>query len=185
MPKYGQKSYILIWFSTKIWYCYFSFGKVLEISRNLPWFWSQILECQFLDMNKVVAKFYWHALALVWQKLKANQSGSSFFPRPAIGLGPGWGFGLTRKNVEFVVESGVSNYEWTGHAALKTSVFFIFIFFENIFYKNIFSISQFTVLYPCRPAGGRQGLIYKLKKIICAEAFGGSLPPPCRHATGR
>ena len=33
-------------------------------------------------------------------------------------------------------------------------VFFIFIFFENIFYRNIFSISQFTVLYPYRPAGG-------------------------------
>ena len=36
-------------------------------------------------------------------------------------------------------------------------VFFIFIFFENIFYRNIFSISQFTVLYPYRPAGGRPG----------------------------
>ena len=60
--------------------------------------------------------------------------------------------------------------------------FFIFIFLENIFYRNIFSISQFTVLYPCRPAGGRQGLICKLKKIICAEALGGSLPPPCRAA---
>ena len=40
-------------------------------------------------------------------------------------------------------------------------VFFIFIFFKNIFYRNIFSISQFIVLYPYRPAGGRQGLIYK------------------------
>ena len=36
-------------------------------------------------------------------------------------------------------------------------VFFIFIFFKNIFYRNIFSILQFTVLYPYRPAGGRQG----------------------------
>ena len=36
-------------------------------------------------------------------------------------------------------------------------VFFIFIFFKNIFYRNIFLISQFTVLYPYRPAGGRQG----------------------------
>ena len=35
--------------------------------------------------------------------------------------------------------------------------FFIFIFFENIFYRNIFSISYFTVMYPYRPAGGRQG----------------------------
>ena len=74
----------------------------------------------------------------------------------------------------------------------QVSVFFIFIFFENIFYRNIFSISQFTVLYPCRPsggrqgacrpAGGRQGLICNLKKIICAEALGGSLPPPCQAA---
>ena len=36
-------------------------------------------------------------------------------------------------------------------------VLFIFIFFENIFYRNIFSISQFTILYPYRPPGGRQG----------------------------
>ena len=34
---------------------------------------------------------------------------------------------------------------------------FIFIFFKNVFYKNIFLISQFTVLYPYRPTGGRQG----------------------------
>ena len=32
--------------------------------------------------------------------------------------------------------------------------FFIFIFFKIIFYRNIFSISQFTGLYPYRPAGG-------------------------------
>jgi len=36
----------------------------------------------------------------------------------------------------------------------SSGVFFIFIFLENIFYRNIFSISQFTVLYPYRPAGG-------------------------------
>ena len=35
--------------------------------------------------------------------------------------------------------------------------FFIFIFLKIIFYKNIFSVSQFTGLYPYRPAGGRQG----------------------------
>ena len=74
----------------------------------------------------------------------------------------------------------------------NSRAFFIFIFFENIFYRNIFSISHFTVLYPyrpaggrqgaCRPAAGRQGLICKLKKIICAEALGGSLPPPWRAA---
>ena len=30
--------------------------------------------------------------------------------------------------------------------------FFIFIFFKIIFYRNIFSVSQFTSLYPYRPA---------------------------------
>ena len=96
----------------------------------------------------------------------------------------------------------MSNYEWTGHAALKTSVFFIFIFFENIFYRNIFSISQFTVLYPCRPAGGWQGacrpaaerqeLICKFKKKLFARKplAGACRPPagrqaPCRQSTGR
>ena len=34
------------------------------------------------------------------------------------------------------------------------SVFYIFIFFKIVFYRNIFSVSQFTVLYPYRPAGG-------------------------------
>ena len=72
-------------------------------------------------------------------------------------------------------------------------VFFIFIFFENIFYKNIFSISQFTVLYPYRPAGGRQGLICKLKKIYlrgspwrepAAPLPGGRPLPPIHWAAG-
>ena len=35
-------------------------------------------------------------------------------------------------------------------------VFYIFIFFKIVFYRNIFSVSQFTGLYPYRPAGGRQ-----------------------------
>ena len=75
------------------------------------------------------------------------------------------------------------------------SAFFIFIFFENIFYRNIFSISQFTVLYPYRPAGERQGpaaqqqggrdLYVNLKKIYlrgspwrepAARQGGGRLP---------
>jgi len=30
----------------------------------------------------------------------------------------------------------------------------IFIFFKNVFYINIFLVSQFTVLYHYRPAGG-------------------------------
>ena len=67
--------------------------------------------------------------------------------------------------------------------------FFIFIFFENIFYRNIFSISHFTVLYPyrpaggrqgaCRPAEGRQGLICKFKKNLFAP--GGRQAPCCGH----
>ena len=67
--------------------------------------------------------------------------------------------------------------------------FFIFIFFENIFYRNIFSISHFTVLYPYRPAGGRQGacrpvagqqgLICKFKKKLFArEPLAGACRPP-------
>ena len=34
---------------------------------------------------------------------------------------------------------------------------FYFYIFQKHFYINIFSISQFTVLYPYRLAGGRQG----------------------------
>jgi hypothetical protein len=29
---------------------------------------------QFLDMNQLIAKSYWHVLILVWQKLIANQA---------------------------------------------------------------------------------------------------------------
>ena len=35
--------------------------------------------------------------------------------------------------------------------------FFYFYIFKNIFYRNIFLVSQFTILYSYRPAGGRQG----------------------------
>jgi len=35
-----------------------------------------VTESQFLDMNQVVAEFYWYALILTWQQLEANQSGS-------------------------------------------------------------------------------------------------------------
>ena len=38
--------------------------------------------------------------------------------------------------------------------AAMWGVFYIFIFFKIIFYRNIFSVSQFTGLYPYRPAGG-------------------------------
>ena len=34
-------------------------------------------------------------------------------------------------------------------------VFFIFVFFLKKIYKNIFLVLGFTVLYPCRPVGGR------------------------------
>ena len=50
-------------------------------------------------------------------------------------------------------------------------VFSIFIFFKNIFYKNIFLVSQFTVLYPYRPAEGRQG----------AYRPSAGWPAPCRR----
>ena len=48
-------------------------------------------------------------------------------------------------------------------------VFSIFIFFKNVFYRNIFLVSQFTVLYPYRPAGGAWGLL-----PVCGAA--GPLP---------
>ena len=64
----------------------------------------------------------------------------------------------------------------------KICVFFNFIFFENIFYRNIFSISHFTVMYPYRPAGGRQGRICKFKKKLFART---PLSGACRPAGGR
>ena len=80
---------------------------------------------------------------------------------------------------------------WLGTSARAgelCSVFYIFIFFKIIFYRNIFSVSQFTDLYPyrptggrqgaCRPAAGRQGLICKLKKIICRKPLAGACRPP-------
>ena len=42
-----------------------------------------------------------------------------------------------------------------GILELERGVFSIFLFFKNIFYRNIFLVSQFTVLYPYRPADGR------------------------------
>ena len=47
-----------------------------------------------------------------------------------------------------------------GHLGLLASLkaAFLFLYFLKIFfYKNIFSVSHFTVLYPYRPVGGRQG----------------------------
>ena len=41
-------------------------------------FWSQILKCQLLDMNLLLAKFYWHTLILAWQKLASDESSSNF-----------------------------------------------------------------------------------------------------------
>jgi len=54
---------------------------------------------------------------------------------------------------------------------LLSRVFSIFIFFKNIFYKNIFLVSQFAVLYPYRPAEGRQG----------AYRPSAGWPAPCRR----
>ena len=50
-------------------------------------------------------------------------------------------------------------------------VFSIFIFFKNIFYRNIFLVSQFTVLYPYRPAKGQAAPLW---------GPGGPLLLPCR-----
>ena len=51
-----------------------------------------------------------------------------------------------------VAAAGVEGFQ----ARVLRRGFFIFIFFKNVFYRNIFSVSHFTVLYPYRPAGGRQ-----------------------------
>ena len=80
-------------------------------------------------------------------------------------------------------------------SCLIIQAFFIFIFFKIIFYRNIFSVSQFTGLYPYRPAEGRQGAyrpsagrpaplpggrgLYVIK--ICVLSHGG----PYRPAGGR
>jgi hypothetical protein len=62
-------------------------------------------------------------------------------------------------------------------------VFYIFIFFKIIFYRNIFSVSQFTGLYPYRPAGGGRGRLYVIKICVLSHggpyrpAGGGRLPP--------
>jgi len=88
-------------------------------------------------------------------------------------------------------------------AAIHPGAFFIFIFFENIFYRNIFSISQFTVLYPYRPAGGGRGpaaqqrggrdLYVNFKKIYLrgslwrepAAPLAGGRPPAANPLGGR
>jgi len=47
-----------------------------------------------------------------------------------------------------------------GSSILSTRLFYFYIF-QKKFYRNIFLILYFTVLYPYRPAGGRQGLLRK------------------------
>ena len=75
--------------------------------------------------------------------VSACTAGTEEHGAPAHGFGPSSGCTTRRPSTFF--------------CACVLGVFFIFIFFKNIFYRNIFSISQFTVLYPYRPAGGRQG----------------------------
>ena len=43
-----------------------------------------------------------------------------------------------------------------GQVAVIYGAFFVFVFFKKN-YRNIFLHSGFTVLYPCRPAGGGRG----------------------------
>ena len=63
---------------------------------------------------------------------------------------------------------------------------FLFLYFsKNNFYRNIFSISQFTVLYPYRPAGGGRDLYVNKHIFFCTEAPVGSLPPGSRAAGTR
>ena len=113
--------------------------------------------------------------------------------------------GLSYRNASIQLKSSREEEEWREYKSSiifischrpkfslrSIFVFFIFIFFKNIFYRNIFSISQFTALYPYRPAGGRQGacrpsagqqgLICKLKKIYLRGSPwrepAGPLPP--------
>jgi len=47
------------------------FQKFLVIYQNFGY------NDQFLGMNQMIAKSFWHALILAWQKLIANQAGSS------------------------------------------------------------------------------------------------------------
>ena len=39
----------------------------------------------------------------------------------------------------------------------KKSASFLFLYFSKKIYRNIFLVLDFIVLYPYRPAGGRQG----------------------------
>jgi len=61
--------------------------------------------------------------------------------------------------------------------------FFIFTFFKVIFYKNIFSVSQFTGMYPYRPAGAvgaymQLNFLFYRMEAPTARQGGGRLPPP-------
>ena len=44
-----------------------------------------------------------------------------------------------------------------GPTILHITRLFYFCIFQKNFYRNIFLVLGFTVLYPYRPAGGRQG----------------------------
>ena len=94
--------------------------------------------------------------------------------RPGLKLGP-WG----------TVRESLGRAD--GPAFSVPRLFYFYIF-QKYFYRNIFSISQFTVLYPYRPAGGRQGacrlaggwqgLICKIKKLFARKPLAGACRPP-------
>ena len=62
-------------------------------------------------------------------------------------------------------------------AVAEARLFYFYIFLK-LFYRNIFSISQFTVLYPYRPAGGGRDLyVNKNNFYLRGGPWRGGLPP--------
>ena len=82
------------------------------------------------------------------------------FPHPSLPISQAGSSALRRPGPAVSHHSSRATKNHTMNSLLeKWRVFFIFIFFKNIFYTNIFSISQFTVLYSYRPAGGGRGTV--------------------------
>ena len=102
---------------------------------------------------------------------------------------------IRRRRVDSLPQTGWASILLSmGRLSWYSRLFYFYIFRKHFLQKYIFNITiySFVPLPPgrgrqgaCLPSAGRQGLICKLKKIICAEALGGSLPPPCRQSTGR
>ena len=65
-------------------------------------------------------------------------------------------------------------------ACLSRRLFYFYIFQKHFLQKYIFDFTIYSFI-PLPPGRGTTE-IYMYIKIICAEALGGSLPPPCRAA---